>query len=120
MEKPNVTAADRQTSLEVAQARAILADATEPRARSAHYDRTSGNVIIALKDGSTFTVPHELLQGLAGADPQDLVALSLTPSGGGIHWEALDVHLRVPSILQGIYGTQAWMAQLRQKMQQTA
>jgi Protein of unknown function (DUF2442) len=120
MEKPNLTEESLQSQLEIAQARAMLADATEPRARNAHYDRASGNIIINLKDGSTFTVPHELLQGLAGADLQDLAAIVLTPSGGAIHWENLDVHLRIPSILQGIYGTKAWMEQLRQKTQSIA
>jgi hypothetical protein len=120
MEKPNLTEESLQSQLEIAQARAMLADATEPRARNAHYDCASGNVIINLKDGSTFTVPHTLLQGLIGAVPEDLSAITITPSGGAIHWETLDVHLRVPSLLQGIYGTKAWMEQLRQKMQPIA
>jgi Protein of unknown function (DUF2442) len=75
--------------------RAILSDATEPRAISARYDRTSGQIVIHLKDGSTFMFPHELGQGLAGADPDDLAAIEVTPSGNGLHWETLDVDLRV-------------------------
>jgi Protein of unknown function (DUF2442) len=114
METPNLTEATLKEQLERAQARAIFADATEPRACTAYYDRTSSNIVIELKDGATFTVPHQLLQGLAGADSQDLAAITLTPSGGALHWETLDVHLRVPSILQGIYGTKTWMEKIRQ------
>jgi Protein of unknown function (DUF2442) len=118
MENLHLTEAALKLPLEAAQARAALADGTEPRARSAHYDPRSGNVIIHLKDGSSFTVPHQLLQGLAGAEAQDLAAIEITPSGGGIHWETLDVHLRVPSLLQGVYGTKNWMEKLRQQSRQ--
>lgn len=105
---------DLEAQLDRAHDRAIIADATEPRAVSAHYDRTSGQVVIHLKDGSTFMFPHELGQGLAGASENDLSNIELTPAGLGLHWEALDVDLTVPSLLQGIYGTKAWMEQLRQ------
>ena len=117
---PNLTEDQLKEELDRAQARAMLADATEPRAQNAHYDRTTGNIIIELKDGSTFTVPHHLLQGLADSDPTDIAAIELTPSGNALHWETLDIHLRVPSILQGIYGTKVWMEKLRQTSQQTA
>ena len=120
MEKPNLTEENLKEQLDRAQARAMLADATEPRAQNAYYDPTTRTITIELKDGSTFTVPHHLLQGLADADPKDIAAIELTPSGNALHWETLDIHLRVPSILQGIYGTKAWMKQLKQTLQQTA
>lgn len=103
--------------LDRARDRAMLSDATEPRAVSAHYDRASGQIVIHLKDGSTFMFPHELGQGLAEASPDDLAAVEVTSFGIGLHWEALDVDLTVPSLLQGIYGTKAWMEQLRQQKQ---
>ncbi|MBW4442572.1 MAG: DUF2442 domain-containing protein [Plectolyngbya sp. WJT66-NPBG17] len=104
-----------EAQLDRARDRAILADATEPRAVSAHYDRASGQIVIHLKDGSTFMFPHELGQGLSNASEEDLANIEITPSGIGLHWEALDVDLTVPSLLQGIYGTKAWMKQLRHK-----
>ena len=128
MEHPNLTEENLKEQLDDlrsvvdhrAQTRAMLADATEPRARNAYYDRTTHTIIIELKDGSTFTVPHHLLQGLADADAKDVAAIEITPSGNALHWETLDIHLRVPSILQGIYGTKAWMEELKQTLQQTA
>jgi hypothetical protein len=62
-----------------------LADATEPCARSAHYNRASGNIVIHLKDGSTFMFPHLLGQGLANAEPDDLAAVEITGSGLGLY-----------------------------------
>jgi hypothetical protein len=117
MEKPDRLDAILKAQLDQADEAARLADATEPRARSASYDRASGKVIINLKDGSTFMFPHELGQGLKGANPDELAAVEVTPSGIGLHWETLDVDLTVPSLLRGIYGTKAWMAKLKQKQE---
>ncbi len=60
------------------------------------------------------------LAGLAQASTEDLGAMvsdrpsviEVTPLGYGLHWEALDVDLSVPSLLKGVYGTRAWMEQL--------
>jgi hypothetical protein len=95
-----------------AEAAAKLADAIEPRALSARYDAQTQMVVIQLRDGSVFMFPHHLGQGLGGARAADLAAVEVTPSGLGLHWEALDVDLQVPSLLRGIYGTKAWMARL--------
>lgn len=114
MENRRLTEETLKDQLDRARDRAMLSDATEPRAISAHYDRASRQVVIHLKDGSTFMFPHELGQGLAGAEPDDLAAVEVTAFGIGLHWEALDVDLTVPSLLRGIYGTKAWMEQLRQ------
>jgi hypothetical protein len=115
MEKLEFTEAALKEQLDRAEVAAILANATEPRARWACYDRTSGNIVIHLKDGSTFMFPHYLGQGLANATPDDLAAVEVTPSGIGLHWETLDVDLTVPSLLRGIYGTKTWMEQLHQQ-----
>ena len=116
MENPRVAENMLNDRLDRAEEAARLADATEPRARSAHYDRATGNIVIHLKDGAVFSFPHHLGQGLAGAAPDDLADLEVTPFGVGLHWQALDVDLTVPSLLQGIYGTRAWMEQLRQRI----
>lgn len=115
MEKLEFTEAALKEQLDRAEVVAILANATEPRARSAYYDRTSGNIVIHLKDGSTFMFPDHLGQGLANATPDDLAAVEVTPFGIGLHWETLDVDLTVPSLLRGIYGTKTWMEQLHQQ-----
>ena len=95
-----------------AEINAQIADLTEPRAISAHYEIETGKIVIHLRDGSVFMFPHHLGQGLASASAEDLEAIEITPSGYGLHWEALDVDLSVPSLLKGIYGTHAWMEQL--------
>ena len=102
--------------LKRAETTAQLADAIEPRAKSAFYDPILQMIVIHLKDGSIFMFPHHLGQGLAQAKAEDLAAVEVTPSGLGLHWETLDVDLQVPSLLQGIYGTKAWMAQIQTEL----
>jgi hypothetical protein len=92
--------------------RGRIAELTEPRAKSARYDRKSGRIIIDLKNGSTFAFPAGLAQGLADATDEQLADIEVLGTGFGLHWEALDVDFTVPGLLAGIFGTRKYMAQL--------
>ncbi len=62
---------------------------------------------------ATYSFPLALAQGLAGASPEDLAEVKLTPLGDGLHWEKLDADFSVPALLAGVFGTAAWMAQVK-------
>ena len=49
-----------------------VADDTEPRAKTARYDRESRRVIVELLNGTIFMIPVDLIQGLRGACDQNL------------------------------------------------
>jgi hypothetical protein len=68
-----------------------------------------------LKSRATFSFPPEIAQGLAGASPEDLAEVEVTSSGDGLHWEKLDADFSVPALLTGVFGTDAWMAQIKMK-----
>jgi Protein of unknown function (DUF2442) len=93
------------------QAGAVL-DETEPRAVKAWYELTSARVFIEIKNGVVMGFPHELLEGLELATPEQLAEVEVTPSGYGLHWESLDVDLGVPQLVAGIFGTKTWMKEL--------
>jgi hypothetical protein len=95
-----------------ARARARAAAKAEPRARRARYDRARRVVVVELTNGAFFGFPVELAQGLRGALPEQLARVEVSPSGEALHWEALDADLSVPALLQGIFGTRAWMREL--------
>lgn len=101
---------ERQYDLAVEAGRA--AEGAEPRAVSARYDRPSGRVEVELRNGCLFAFPAELGQGLRGASPDELAAVEVAPGGYGVRWEALDVDLAVPALLEGVFGTAAWMREL--------
>ena len=52
------------------------------------------------------------MQGLADAAESDLAVIKITSRGLGLHWPRLDVDVWVPGLVQGITGTEAWMAAL--------
>lgn len=93
-------------------AAAEKSDRFEPRAISAKYDATLRRIIVNLANGTTFTFPPSLAQGLADASPKDLKAISVTPSGEGLRWDRLDADFSLTSLLMGIFGSRSWMSEL--------
>lgn len=98
-----------------AQTAAKIANMSEPRAVSAMYDATNYLVVIRLKNGSIFSFPPAIAQGLTEASPEDLAKVELTPSGDALHWENLDADLSIPDLLMGVFGSKKWMAKLQRQ-----
>ncbi|HEX8905069.1 MAG TPA: DUF2442 domain-containing protein, partial [Longimicrobiaceae bacterium] len=92
------------------------ADVTEPRAASATYDRATGRVVIELTNGCSFAFPGKLGQGLRGATPEQLAAVEVMAGGRALRWDELDVDLGVAPLVSGIFGSAAWMRELRSEM----
>ena len=92
--------------------RAAKADAVEPRAKSARYDKRSRRIIVDLKNGSRFMFPPELAQGLAAADDRALSNIHISPSGVGLSWPDLDADFSLSSLMAGVFGTREWMRKL--------
>lgn len=113
MDSPKLQDEELQRQIAEAKEQAVVYCSVEPRAESAEYDRTSGNVVIHLQHGAMFSFPAGLGQGLTGASPEELAEVEVTSSGTGLHWETLDADLSVPALLNGIYGNAAWMANMR-------
>lgn len=91
------------------------AEATEPRAISVKYDQDQDLIVIHLKNGSIFSFPPRLAEGLAEATPEQLADVWIPPSGKSIHWDSLDVDFGIPELVKGIFGTKSWMAELGRK-----
>ena len=68
-----------------------------------------------MKSGASFSFPSALAQGLAGASPEDLAEVEVTPSGDGLHFLKLDADFCVAALLAGVFGTEAWMDQIKMK-----
>ncbi len=98
-----------ETELATAEAR-MESLRTNGYAISARYNRQRRRIIVALSTGVELTFPSSMAQGLADADHADLSAIEISPSGLGLHWPQLDADLYVPALMQGIFGTKAWIA----------
>ena len=77
---------------------------------SARYDRRRSRIIVRLQTGVELTLPTQIVEGLAGASPEDLAEIQITPAGLGLHWPRLDADLYVSALLQGVFGSKSWMA----------
>lgn len=89
---------------------------TEPQARSVSYDRKTDRLIIELKNGATFMVPCNLIQGLRDAPPELIAEVNLRPRGAALHWETLDVDFSLAALIAGMFGSEAWMSSLAKEM----
>jgi protein involved in temperature-dependent protein secretion len=72
---------------------------------AARYDRRTANVVIGLSTGVEIWVAARLIEGLAGAGPDELAVIEISPAGLGLHWPKLDADVHVPALLQGLFGS---------------
>ena len=86
---------------------------TTPRAVRARYDRWSRRIVVRLSSGMDLSFSPRDAQGLEHATPEQLAEVEILGVGYGLHWESLDADLYVPALLQGITGSEAWMARRR-------
>lgn len=77
---------------------------------SARYDRRRGRVVVALHTGVELTLPTALVEGLADAPDDKLADIEVSPAGLGLYWPQLDADLYVPALIQGVFGSEKWMA----------
>ncbi|MBV8361842.1 MAG: DUF2442 domain-containing protein [Deltaproteobacteria bacterium] len=77
---------------------------------AAHYDRRTSRIIVRLNTGLELAFPPGLAEGLAGALPEHLAEIEISPAGLGLHWPKLDADVYIPALLQGVFGSRRWMA----------
>jgi hypothetical protein len=102
--------------LEAALERGRQADRAEPRALSARYDAAGRRMVVELTNGCALAFPTDDVQGLRDADAAGLADVHVVAGGRALRWEGLDVDLGVAGLVQGIFGTAAWMRVLRSEM----
>jgi hypothetical protein len=98
-------------AFEAAKRRGAERLAKYPAAIEAKYDRRIGRVYVVLKTGLAIAFNSHEVQGLEHAKPEDMSEIEISPSGHGLHFPKLDVDIYLPSLMDGYFGTKAWMAQ---------
>ena len=72
-------------------------------------------LLVALSNRRRLVLPVEDLQGLEHATPEQLAKCELVGRGTGISFPALDADFYLPALIEGVYGTRRWMAELGRK-----
>lgn len=94
-------ASDRQGELQ----RALL-----PAAVAVRYDGETDRLIVILDTGVEVAFAPRLVQGLGGAEVDDLTEAEISPSGHGLHFPRLNADVYLPGLLEGVMGTRRWMS----------
>ena len=79
------------------------------RAVSAKYDVRKKLIQVDLQNGASFSFPPHLAQGLQNASSAQLANIEVSPMGIGLSWPLLDADLTVEGLLNGVFGSRAWM-----------
>jgi hypothetical protein len=99
-----------QSELETANTRAKELQSRVPQAVSAKYDRRIRRVVVQLSSNlGIFFSPRDT-EGLESATPEQLSEIEISPSGYGLHFPKLDADLYLPALLEGVFGSERWMA----------
>lgn len=96
--------------IEAANRRGELRRAGRLVATAARYDRDLNRVVVTLASEVEISFPPQYAEGLAGATPEQLADIEVSPSGLGIHFRTLDADLYVPTLIHGTLGSKEWMA----------
>jgi predicted TPR repeat methyltransferase len=119
MPKPAIVAVtDTEIDSAIAQAREY-AKYARPVVK-ASYSQVTDRVHLILSDGTTYSIPRRLLQGLRDAKKVELGKIQLLGDGTGLLWPVLDVAHYVPALLQGVYGSEKWMTALYRERRKLA
>jgi hypothetical protein len=95
-----------------ARARSARAWKAGRRAVSAHYDRSTGRVVMELSNGYLFGFPTSSIPELSNATDKQLAEVELFPAGDVLHWEVLDADLSVAGLLMSSLGRKEKLSEL--------
>lgn len=107
---------DFDKQFEEATARGAEVIASSPAAEQVTYNPDSKRLVIELTNGVTALVPANLIQVLENASDAQISDVEILVGGLYLRWKSLDEDLFVPNLLQGIFGTQKWMNNLREHL----
>ncbi len=105
-----VVTTDQQINTALAQARRFAA--SDRRVLHAEYERKADLISLYLDDGIRVSIPRTKLQGLDTAEAGKLAKIEILGRGTGLRWPLLDVDHYVPGLLNRVFGTSRWMAEL--------
>ena len=83
-----------------------------PVAVAASFNPRTHRIVVDLDNGCEFAFPPELAQGLSDGTHKQWSQIEVSPTGLGLHWPQLDADLYVPSLIQGIFGSNEWMRKI--------
>lgn len=110
MVEPCLSDAELLRQIEAAREADRIADLTEPRARDAWYNPQDGLVHVELKNGARIAFPPAMFPELENRTARELIELTVSPSGDGLLWDNIDVHIATAGVLVALLGPSMFRA----------
>jgi hypothetical protein len=111
--KTRVVTTDAEIDAAIAQAKVY--ERYRPKVVAAEYRAKGDLIAFKLASGIEIAIPRPLLQGLESASRSDVSRIEVEDYGSSLHWPKLGVDHYVPGLLEGIFGTKRWMAEIGRK-----
>jgi hypothetical protein len=112
MTSRRLTESEILSQIPPARTRAAAARKAGLRAANARYDRGDRRIVVELTNGFVIAFPPKVVRGLARATPAQLELVEVSPSGAGLHWDAVDADLSIPGLLISAFGQGAFMGEV--------
>ena len=71
---------------------------------NARYDKSRDRVDLMFGEGSTMSIPRNMIPGLKRASTSKLDTILVSPAGDALSWPSLDVDVHVPGLVQRVFG----------------
>lgn len=84
------------------------ADQIEPRAVAAMYDAKRALILMQLRSGYAFGFPPACVPGLEQASKAQLSNIRISPSGDGLHWDAVGVDASLTGLMADALNLREW------------
>ncbi|TCU11197.1 DUF2442 domain-containing protein [Rhizobium sullae] len=82
--------------------------AQRPIPASVRFDSSSERIIVEFTNGAAFMFPARSLQGLEEATAAELAEVELLGETE-LHWESLDADYTISGLMNGVFGSKAFM-----------
>lgn len=92
--------ADILAQIPVARERVEKLRQTALRAAHVRYSAAMQQLVLTLGNATEVRIPVRAVAALRGTTPRERADVHVSPTGGAIRWERLDVDLSVPSLLE--------------------
>jgi|SRR5208283_1672564 len=112
MPKSKAVVATTNQEIQSALVQARKFAASDRRVVRVAYETKPDLLTLYLDDGVRVSIPRMSLQGLRDAKPAQLSKVEILGRGTGLRWPLLDVDHYVPALLNHVFGTSRWMAEL--------
>ncbi|OLP59242.1 hypothetical protein BJF93_04955 [Xaviernesmea oryzae] len=96
--------------LDAAKSRWLRERAERPIPVSVRFDPISERILVDFSNGAAFLFPARAVEFLQDATPEQLAEVELLGETG-LHWESLDVDYSIEGLMNGIFGSRAFMQQ---------